>query len=89
MLNHESGASKISIKMFLKNFGDLRNLKSKDRQYKRQIKGQKNPLAIKLVHLHFISNCITIFVQYLIPSDGWPIYSGLQRRPLISLDVHD
>jgi hypothetical protein len=26
---------------------------------------------------------------YLISTNGWPIYSGLQRRLLISLDVDD
>jgi hypothetical protein len=32
---------------------------------------------------------ILLYIQYLVLSNWWPIYSGLQRKPLISLDFYD
>ena len=32
---------------------------------------------------------LLFFVQYLIPINWWPIYSGLPRRPIIASDVND
>ena len=46
-------------------------------------------LAIKLAHLYLIIIILLPYVQYLIPTILWPIYSGITRRPLISLDIHD
>ena len=32
---------------------------------------------------------ILLYIQYLVLSNWWPIYSGLQWKPLISLDFYD